>query len=197
MGARSRNKRIAAARNAGPSESPPSAGAVASPRDRKHGLPVASLQLTAGARKPAEAIERHPESAWILVFAGWLVASVSTLGALFFSEVMQLPPCVLCWYQRIFMFPLVLLLPFGLFPFDRKIVRYALPLVLGGWLISLFHLLLVGGIIPESLKPCTQGVPCTEVQIEWLGFVTIPLLSFVAFSVICAFMIVALYRMSK
>ena len=142
-------------------------------------------------------IERSPDSAWPLVFGCWVIATTSTLGALFFSEVMELPPCVLCWYQRIFMFPLVLLLPLALFPFDSKIVRYALPLALGGWLISLFHLLLVAGIIPESMKPCTQGVPCAEVQIQWLGFVSIPVLSFVAFSLIGALMIAARRRSSK
>lgn len=144
-----------------------------------------------------EAIEPLPESAWLLVFAGWLIAGASTLGALFFSEVMELPPCVLCWYQRIFMFPLAIVLPLGLFPFDRKIVRYALPLATAGSAIALFHLLLVAGLIPESIGPCTQGVPCTEVQIQWLGFVTIPLLSFLAFSIISAFMIAARVRMSK
>ena len=136
-------------------------------------------------------------SAWALVFGSWLIASASTLGALFFSEVMELPPCVLCWYQRIFMFPLVLVLPFGLFPFDRRIVRYALPLAGVGWLIAVFHLLLVAGIIPERIGPCTQGVPCTNVQIEWLGFVSIPLLSFLAFSAIGACLIAAHFRMSK
>lgn len=145
----------------------------------------------------ANAIERSSDSAWALVFGGWVIASASTLGALFFSEVMELPPCVLCWYQRIFMFPLVLLLPLGLFPFDMKIIRYALPLALVGWLISLFHLLLVSGFIPASIGPCTQGVPCTEVQIQWLGFVSIPLLSFVVFSVISALMIAARLRISK
>lgn len=197
MGTRLRSKRLAVARNAGPSGSPPSPGVVKAPRDGKHDSPSTPLAPAPGTRKPAEAIERFRDSAWILVFTSWLIASVSTLGALFFSEVMELPPCVLCWYQRIFMFPLVLLLPIGLFPFDRTIVRYALPLALGGWLISLFHLLLVGGFIPESLKPCTQGVPCTETQIEWLGFITIPLLSFVAFSVISALMFAAHLRIAK
>ena len=143
------------------------------------------------------AVDKSADSAWMLIFGGWLIAGVSTLGALFFSEVMELPPCVLCWYQRIFMFPLAILLPMGLFPFDRKIIRYALPLALGGWLIALFHVLLVGGLIPESIRPCTQGVPCTEVQIEWLGFLTIPLLSFVAFSAISALMFAARYRSFK
>jgi len=63
----------------------------------------------------------HSETtAWTLIFGAWLVASVSTLSALFFGEVMQLPPCVLCWYQRIFMFPLVLILPVGCSPSTGK-----------------------------------------------------------------------------
>jgi disulfide bond formation protein DsbB len=138
--------------------------------------------------------DRPADSAWMLVFSCWVIASVSTLGALFFSEVMELPPCVLCWYQRIFMFPLVLLLPLGLFPFDRNVVRYALPLALAGCLVSLFHVLLVAGVIPESAGPCRQGVPCSEVQIEWLGFVNIPLLSFLASCAMTALLIAARNR---
>jgi disulfide bond formation protein DsbB len=141
-----------------------------------------------------KAMERSSDSAWMLVFACWLVASLSTLGALFFSEVMKLPPCILCWYQRIFMFPLVLLLPVGLFPFEGKVVRFALPLAFAGWLVSVFHLLLVAGLIPEGIRPCTQGVPCSDVQIEWLGFLNIPLLSFIAFSTMNALLIAARLR---
>lgn len=140
---------------------------------------------------------RRTDSAWLLVFASWLIASAATLGALFFSEVMELPPCVLCWYQRIFMFPLVLLLPAALFPFDPKIVRYALPLSIAGGAIAIFHLLLVAGVIPERITPCTQGVPCSETQIEWFGFVTIPLLSVAAFSAISALLIATHFRTSK
>jgi disulfide bond formation protein DsbB len=138
-----------------------------------------------------------PDTAWTLVFGCWLVACVSTLGALFFSEVMQLPPCTLCWYQRIFIFPLVLVLPMGLFPFDRRVVRYALPLLVVGGFVSLFQLLLVHGVIPESIQPCRQGVSCREVQIEWLGFVSIPLLSFLAFLAMSALLIAAHFRSSR
>ena len=134
---------------------------------------------------------------WILIFSAWLVAAVSTLGALFFGEVMQLPTCVLCWYQRIFMFPLVLMLPIGLFPLDRKVVSYALPLAVLGWLVAVYHLLLIAGVIPEAMQPCTQGVPCSETVIEWFGFVTIPLLSLVAFSTIIALLVPAYSRDSK
>lgn len=136
-------------------------------------------------------------SAWPLIFSAWLVASVSTLGALFFGEVMQVPTCALCWYQRIFMFPLVLILPIGMFPFDRKVVRYALPLAALGWLFAAFHVLLVAGVIPEGIKPCTQGIPCSDQVIEWFGFVTIPLLALAAFSSIIALTVLAHFRSSE
>ena len=137
------------------------------------------------------------DSNWTLVFLCWLLACTSTLGSLFLSEVMGNAPCVLCWYQRICMYPLVLILPAGLFPFDRGVVRYAAPLSTLGVLIAAFHLLLVAGYIPESIKPCVQGVPCSEVQVEWFGFVTIPLLSALSFLLITALLILAYRRSSK
>lgn len=141
--------------------------------------------------------QANDAGAWTLVFCAWLLASTSTLGALFFGEVMRLPPCSLCWYQRIFMFPMALILPFGLFPFDRNVVRATLSLALLGGLIAAFQVLLVAGVIPQRLEPCKQGVPCSETVIEWFGFVTIPLLSFVAFATIAALLTFAYYRSSR
>jgi disulfide bond formation protein DsbB len=153
--------------------------------------------MTARAQPVTAASARAQEAGWSLVFVGWVVAASAMLGALFFSEVMKLPPCVLCWYQRIFMFPLVLLLPLGLFPFDRRIVRYALPLAGVGWTLALFHVLLTYGLIPERVKPCTQGVPCGENPIVWFGFVSIPVLSLAAFSIIVALLVAAHTRTPK
>jgi len=132
-----------------------------------------------------------PGTAWTLVFIAWLVAAAATLGALFFGEVMQLPICAMCWYQRIFMFPLALLLPLGLFPFDRRMPRYGLALAIPGALLAVFHQLIVAGVIPESLKPCSQGVPCSQTVAAWFGFLTIPLLSLAAFSSIVALLLAA------
>ena len=134
---------------------------------------------------------------WTPLFLCWLIAASSMLGALFLGEVMNLPPCVLCWWQRIAMFPLVLILPAGMFPLDRNILRYVLPLALTGWLFALFHVLLVAGVIPERIQPCSRGVSCKEIQIEWFGFVTIPMLSLLAFSLIIALLLFAKHRMSK
>lgn len=72
--------------------------------------------------------QMKPHRDWNLLFACWIVASASTLGSLFFSDVMGFAPCVLCWYQRIAIFPLVLILPMGLFPFDASAAKFALPL---------------------------------------------------------------------
>ena len=133
----------------------------------------------AGSRaSPAE----RPELDWILLFAAWLTTAVATAGSLFFSYVMGFAPCVLCWYQRIFLFPLVIVLALGLFPLDRKVVRYALPLATLGWLVAGYHNLLYAGIIPERLQPCAKGVSCTEEYIELFGFLSIPMLSWLGFT---------------
>ena len=119
-----------------------------------------------------------------LAYLAWVQALIAMLGSLFFSEVMKLPPCVLCWYQRIAFYPLVFVLAAGILLNDAKLRWYALPLSITGLLIAIYHNLLYYGIIPESITPCTAGISCTTRQIEWFGFITIPFLSLVAFTVI-------------
>ena len=75
--------------------------------------------------------------------------------------------------------------------------RGPLPLAVVGWLIAAFHQLLVAGVIPEEIRPCTQGVPCSQTVIEWFGFVTIPLLSVAAFSIVIALLVAVHLRSSK
>lgn len=116
-----------------------------------------------------------------LLYLSWFIALVATSGSLFFSEVMDLPPCVLCWYQRIAMYPLVVIIGMGIMLRDPRLKSYALPLSLAGLVVAVYHNLLYYGVIPDSITPCTQGISCTARQIEWLGFITIPLLSLTAF----------------
>lgn len=120
---------------------------------------------------------------WAPVFVIWLVSLLATLGSLFFSEVMGLPPCVLCWYQRIAMYPVVVVTSVGLLARDRRVASYLWPLVLAGLAVAVYHNLLYYHLIPESITPCAKGVSCTDRQIEWLGFITIPLLSLSGFVV--------------
>ncbi len=128
---------------------------------------------------------------WIFIFGAWLIAALSTLGSLFFSEVMELVPCVLCWYQRIFLFPLAVILLVGLFPLDKNVVRYALPIAIIGLLFTVYHCLLFYGLIPETMQPCTQGISCSDDSMVLFGFLPIPLLSLAAFSSIIVLLLKA------
>ena len=136
-------------------------------------------------------------SSWNILFLCWLVSSVSAMGSLFFSYVMEFAPCVLCWYQRIFLFPLVIILAVGLFPIDKSVVKYALPLAIAGWLTAAYHNLLYAGIVPGSIQPCSQGVSCTEEYIDLFGFLSIPMLSLLSFSTIIALLIILKMRTTK
>jgi disulfide bond formation protein DsbB len=125
-----------------------------------------------------------------------LQATIATVMSLFFSEVLKLPPCILCWYQRICMYPLIAILAVGIWRKDKNIPYMILPLSLIGTIIALYHNLLYYKIIPESLAPCVQGVSCTSKLIEIFGFVTIPLMSLCAFLII-DILIFAYYRLQK
>lgn len=140
--------------------------------------------------------QKQSDTNWTLLFITWVVAATSTMGSLFFSHVMEFAPCVLCWYQRIFLFPMVLILAAGLFPFDRGVVKYGLPLAIAGWITAFYHNLLYSGVIPQTLQPCSKGVSCTEKYIDLFGFITIPMLSLMAFSTIIILLVIVKRRTS-
>jgi len=126
--------------------------------------------------------QENRQDGWFLLFGCWLIASMATLGSLFLDKALGIEPCSLCWFQRIFMYPLALILLVGLLQKDRHVTRYALPLAVLGWLTALYHLLMHVGIIPESLQPCGSGPSCTEDDLSLFGFVNIPVLSLLSFS---------------
>lgn len=118
------------------------------------------------------------------LYLAWLVALVAMLGSLYFSEVRGYVPCELCWYQRILMYPLALVLGIAAYSDDIRQRRYVLPISILGMLVSGYHYLhqKLPGL--AEIKPCAQSVPCNTQYINWLGFITIPFLAFVAFTLI-------------
>ena len=142
-------------------------------------------------------LDQTSDPNWTIIFICWIIAAVSTLGSLFFSEIMEFPPCALCWYQRIFMFPLVLVFLAGLFAFDKSSIKFTLPIALVGWGFAFYHYLLYSGFIPESIQPCSQGVSCSETYLDLFGFLTIPMLSLMSFSTIIVLLFVLRRRLSK
>lgn len=113
----------------------------------------------------------------------WLIATIAMSGSLYFSEVMNFTPCTLCWYQRILMYPLVLLLGIASLRKDTKVIYYALPISVVGIFVSGYHYLLQKTDLFNSFG-CSSGVPCSGEYINWLGFITIPFLALIAFSLV-------------
>lgn len=118
------------------------------------------------------------------LFISWVIALVAMLGSLYFSEIRQFVPCTMCWYQRICMYPLVLILGIGSFQNDFNVKKIALPLSIIGLLISTWHYLEQKVPRFAEIKPCTQGVPCSSEYINVFGFITIPFLAGTAFLLI-------------
>lgn len=116
------------------------------------------------------------------LYLAWLIALAATLGALFIGEIMGRTPCVLCWYQRIAMFPLALILGLACFTSDHGIRRYVVPLAVIGGLIALWHSLLFAGIIPEPVQPCERNGPsCSGEDQVLFGILPLPYLSLISF----------------
>jgi disulfide bond formation protein DsbB len=122
------------------------------------------------------------------LYLAWIVSVIATLGSLYFSEIRGFIPCELCWYQRILMYPLTLILGIGTFQNDSSVRKFVLPMAIIGWCISLFHYLeqKVPGF--AAIKPCANGVPCSAEYINWFGVITIPFLALTAFTLIIIFM---------
>ncbi|MDH3326581.1 MAG: disulfide bond formation protein B [Gammaproteobacteria bacterium] len=135
-------------------------------------------------------IKTAGQEAWVLIFICWLIAMAALFGSLFMSEVMGLKPCVLCWYQRIFIYPLAVLFLVGMFSPDRSVIRYTLPLAVIGLGFAIYHHLLYSGFIPESMQPCGEDLSCAEINLELMGFITIPMLSIFSYSVIVLLLLI-------
>ncbi|OJV62593.1 MAG: disulfide bond formation protein [Burkholderiales bacterium 64-34] len=131
------------------------------------------------------------------LLGAWLVAVAATGSALFIGEVMGMVPCVLCWYQRIAMFPLALLLGMAFYSEDRRGAVYALPLALAGAGVAGYHSFLVAGLVPKAWVPCGAGVSCTDQKLDIVYGIELPWLSLAAFLVITVSLSLYLRRTSK
>ncbi|TVX98201.1 disulfide oxidoreductase [Paenibacillus cremeus] len=118
------------------------------------------------------------------LYFAWIIAVIALFGSLFLSEVMRFEPCKLCWFQRICMYPLAPLLGLAAYRNDQAIVPYARILSVIGMGFSLFHYLEQKVPSMSTILPCTVGIPCNGQYMNWLGFITIPFMALIAFSLI-------------
>jgi disulfide bond formation protein DsbB len=150
------------------------------------------IQDIQSAEEQAEELKLADEPAGFIAFCrkyalylAWVVSIVAVSGSLYLSDVIGYVPCKLCWFQRIFMYPIVILLGIACYKNDRKQIGYVLPLSIIGGLISMYHY--AEQKVPALAKvlPCTQGIPCNEDYLDWFGgVVTIPFMALIAFILI-------------
>jgi len=125
------------------------------------------------------AVPKQQMNALIL---SWVIALMATLSALFIGEVLGKTPCLLCWYQRIAMFPLALILGVASYTGDLTGRKYALPLIIIGTLIAAWHSLVFAGIVPAEAQPCSQtGPSCSGEGQILFGILPLPYLSLLTF----------------
>jgi disulfide bond formation protein DsbB len=111
------------------------------------------------------------------------VAVVAMLGSLYYSEVADFPPCRLCWYQRIAMYPLAVILPIAAWRRDHQVRWYALPLAVAGGAVSIYHVAVERFPSLES-GACEVTNPCSTIWVETFGYLTIPTMALSAFALI-------------
>lgn len=118
------------------------------------------------------------------IFIAWAASVIALFGSLYFSEIRQYEPCTLCWYQRILMYPFVIILGIATVKKDYRISLYSMVLSFIGACISLYHYGLQKLSFLADVAPSCGRIPCTGMYINWLGFITIPFLALVAFIII-------------
>jgi disulfide bond formation protein DsbB len=125
------------------------------------------------------------------LFVAWAASVIAMFGSLYFSEIRQFEPCELCWYQRIVMYPFVIILGIAYIKKDYRIAFYSMILSAIGGCLSLYHYSIQKLSFLTDMAPSCGRVPCTGQYINWFGFITIPFLALVAFIIIfvCSYLI--------
>ncbi|MCB0211677.1 MAG: disulfide bond formation protein B [Anaerolineae bacterium] len=114
-------------------------------------------------------------------------ALAALLGSLYYSEIAGFIPCTLCWYQRILMYPLSIIILVGIITHDELLTNYVLPFSIIGIVVALYHYLIQLGVFSHP-STCAAGVPCDMHWVNYLGFITIPFMSLTAFILITIIM---------
>ena len=125
-----------------------------------------------------------------------IVAFTAVTGSLYYSEIAGFVPCRLCWYQRILMYPLVIIILIGLIEQDEILPNYVLPFSLIGAGVSSYHYLLQLGVIGEA-GACAIGIPCNVRYVNYAGFITIPFMALTAFILITGSMLAVKWAYSR
>jgi len=153
-------------------------------------LVVIAILAVVGFGEPLQLLRR---AAWgYELWLAFVVTAIATGGSLFFSDIANFPPCELCWYQRICMYPLSLLTLLMALGGAHRAARYLLPLPVIGAGVSVYHLLVENGVVGQS-NACLISAPggCATKWINEFGYMTIPTLALTGFALGFSFLLLA------
>jgi disulfide bond formation protein DsbB len=151
---------------------------------------VLALALVTKSRHGRAASTLYADVCRLGLWLAWLVALVTTLGSLYFSQVAHFTPCALCWYQRIAMYPLSIVLLVAAIRRDRGIAWYVVPVATIGALFATYHTQLQA--FPQQHSAfCTLTEPCTVRYVWEFGFVSLPFMALSAFVFIITMTVLA------
>lgn len=153
-------------------------------------LVLAGLLRLSGVHGPWGAIR---SAVWgYELWLAFVVTAIATGGSLFLSEVANFIPCELCWFQRIFMYPMAIVTLLAAIANDHRIARYLLPLPVIGGGIAVYHILVEEGVV-EQTNACLVSAPggCAVKWVDELGYVTIPVMALTGFILAFAFLLFA------
>ncbi|MFA6000445.1 MAG: disulfide bond formation protein B [Candidatus Paceibacterota bacterium] len=123
---------------------------------------------------------------------GFIVVAFSSFFPLVYSEIINFSPCVLCWWQRVFMFPLVFMFGVALWDKDKRVIRYAIPLLCAGFLVSVYQNFFYYFGDSSSLPCDASGVSCYQKLVsEFGGYISIPMMALTAFGALLVLLAVA------
>ena len=133
----------------------------------------------------------------VSLYLAWLITLTGLIFSLVLSNIYHWPICHLCWYQRMCLYPLVIILGIACFREDTRISIYTLPLTIVGALLALYQYLeqMIPGFAPIDV--CGSGPSCSDVHMKLLDFITLPLISMVGFLLISLFLSTSLIYRSK
>jgi disulfide bond formation protein DsbB len=126
------------------------------------------------------------------LWLAFLIAALATGGSLFFSEIAHYAPCELCWYERICMYPLAIVLLLLALANDYRAARYLVPLPIVGGVLAGYHVLVERGVVSQT-NDCVLSAPggCATKWVDELGYVTIPVLTLTAFALVLGLLLLA------
>ncbi len=131
-----------------------------------------------------------------IVFA-FIITLTATLGSLFYSEIANYTPCELCWYQRIFMYPQVILFGLAWLRKESQIIKYNLSLSIFGFIFALYHSYIAAGATTSGFCSIAGGVSCLQRYVYVFNYITIPIMALAAFSLIIVILIFTISKKDK